>query len=135
VRREREDDPMLEPGAIKIEVSLLPATDERPRTPEERLMVALLEEALASYERGLNSTDPMVRQASREVDDWVRSHDSEYLFSFESVCEILGLDAECLRAGFSALRREARAEPQKEVVRKLRRTRITDRRVWRGRIG
>jgi hypothetical protein len=126
---------MLENDVLKLSFSRLLATEARAKTPEERLMVAVLEEALATYERGFHSSDPMVRQASREVDEWVRSRDHDELFSFESVCGILGLDAGYLRAGLSAMKRRARVQPRKEVVRKLRRTRITDRRVWRGQIG
>jgi hypothetical protein len=126
---------IVELGLLKIEVSHKPTDEERPRTPEERLMVAVLEEALGTFERGLHSSDPMVRQASREVDDWVRSRADDDLFDFENVCAVLELDAEYLRAGLSALRRNARVEPPKTAVRKLRRTRITDRRGWRGQIG
>ena len=126
---------MLENGVLKLSFSRLFAAEARTNTPEERLMVAVLEEALATYVRGFHSSDPMVRQASREVDEWVRSRDNDELFSFESVCGVLGLDAGYLRAGLSTLKRNARIEPRKEMVRKLRRSRITDRRGWRGQIG
>ncbi len=126
---------MLESGPLKMEVSFLATSDERPKTPEERLMAAVLEEALATFERGIHSHNPMTRQASREVDRWVRSRDIEDLFSFENVCTILELDADCLREGLAELKRRARVHPHDALVRKLRRTRITDRRVWRGHIG
>jgi hypothetical protein len=109
--------------------------DVRPKTPEERLMVAVLEEAVITFERGLRSSDPMIRQESYEVDSWVRSSCSDALFSFENVCSILGIDAEYLRAGFASMRRNARNGFHSEMVRKPRATRPELRRGWKGRIG
>jgi hypothetical protein len=124
---------MYETEVLRFRFS--PTFEVRAMTPEERLMVAVLEEALATYERGFHSSDPMVRQASREVDEWVRASDHEGIFSFESVCSTLGLDAGYQRAGLSAMKRSARTAATKDSIRKLRRTRITDRRGWRGHIG
>jgi hypothetical protein len=124
---------MFEPRELKFEI--LPIDFEfQPKTPEERLMSAVLEEAVTTFERGLRSQDPMVRQAAMEVDQWVRSREADELFSFESVCGNLGLSAEYLRAGLAAMKLLARTTPRSEPVRKRYRVRVAERRHWRGRI-
>jgi hypothetical protein len=124
---------MSDPRELKFEI--LPIDfDVRPRTPEERLMSAVLEEAVTTFERGLHSHDPMVRQAAMEVDQWVRSRESDELFSFESVCGNLGLSAGYVRAGLAAMKLLARTASRTEPVRKRYRVRVTERRHWRGRI-
>ena len=125
---------MVEERAWKFDVSTF-EIETKPRTPEERLMVAVLEEALMTFERGLHSHDPLQRQASLEVERWVRSREADDLFSFECVCTILGLDADYLRAGFVSLRRSATSDARERRVRKVRRERPTNRIWWRGRIG
>lgn len=124
---------MLDPRELKFEI--LPIDfDVRPRTPEERLMSAVLEEAFTTFERGLQSCDPMVRQAAMEVDQWIRSREADEVFSFESICGNLGLSAEYLRAGLAAMKLLARTTPRSEPVRKRYRVRVNERRHWRGRI-
>lgn len=124
---------MLEARDLKFEEASI-AFEARPQTPEERLMVAVLEEALMSFARGLHSRDPIVRQDSMEVDQWVRSRCNRDLFSFESICAILQLDPDYLRAGFAAIRWRSRSAPSSQPIRKRYRTRITDRRTDRRRI-
>ena len=38
----------------------------------------------------------------REAVWWIESLDNDYIFSFESVCEALGIDADYLRAGLQS---------------------------------
>jgi hypothetical protein len=124
---------MSDPSQLKFEI--LPIDfDVRPKTPEERLMSAVLEEAFTTFQRGLHSGDPMVRQAAMEVDQWVRSRDGEEVFSFESVCGALGLSPDYVRAGLAELKRIARTQPCAEPIRKRYRARVAERRHWRGRI-
>jgi hypothetical protein len=124
--------PMFELGAIKFDVEVFTSDA---RMPEERLMFALLEDALTTFERGLHSRNPIVRQQSCEVDEWMRSRSNEHVFSFENVCETLGLDPDYLRAGLSALKREVRTTTLFESIRKRYPRRTTAHRAWKGRIG
>ncbi len=121
-------------AAMKTDVTVEPL--EAPtRSPEERLMMAVLEEALATFERGLGSRVPMQRQAHHDVDRWVRCRSREDLFSFENVCSILGIDADYLRSGLARLKARSLASDRVNAVRRLRRAHITDRRLWKGHIG
>ena len=105
------------------------------KTPEARLMLAVLEEALATFRRGLNSAVPAERQSFRDVETWLRGVESDSPFAFESICWTLGMDPAYVRAGFYQIKCEAAATRKSAAVRKLRRERIYDRRVWKGHIG
>jgi len=109
--------------------------DEVCKTPEARLMLAVLEEALATFRRGVNSMIPTDRQSYREVDSWLRSLESDSPFAFESICWTLGMDPDYVRSGFYEMKCEASRNRTVAGVRKLRRERVYDRRVWKGRIG
>ena len=63
---------------------------------ERRLMVAVLLDAVAVYTKC--RTRGVVNRRFREVDKWFRSHDREWPFAFERICEVLSMDAEMIRA-------------------------------------
>lgn len=111
-----------------------PYRDEICNTPETRLMLAVLEDALATFRRGINSRVPADRQCFREVESWLRSGDCESPFSFECICWTLGMNPEYVRAGFYQVKRDAVLNRRPPSYRKLRRERVYDRRVWKGRI-
>jgi hypothetical protein len=110
-------------------------TEEVCKTPEARLMLAVLEEALATFRRGLTSIVPAERQSFREVESWLRCVDTDSPFAFESICWTLGMDPGYVRAGFYQVKCEASINRAASKVRKLRRERVYDRRVWKGHIG
>jgi len=72
-------------------------------SPECRLMLAVLEDAIAVYAKGLRGRGVSQRE-SHEVRLWLASRSRAPLFSFERICEVLQLDAEYLRRGLGALR-------------------------------
>jgi hypothetical protein len=104
-------------------------------SPTNRLMLAVLEEALVTFQKGLRSRDVLDRRHSRKVDRWVASTDGDELFSFESVCSSLNIDPAYVREGLERIRCAERAGPGVLVTRALRRERMYGRRAWRGRIG
>lgn len=66
-----------------------PAPAERLDRPAVRLMIAVLEEALATYQRCAAGGSERAR-AMRDVERWLSSDDPSWLFSFASICEVLG---------------------------------------------
>jgi hypothetical protein len=113
---------------------LVPEREEICNSPETRLMLAVLEDALATFRRGINSLIPAERQCFREVETWLRSGDNESPFSFECICWTLGMNPDYVRAGFYQVKRDAVLNRRPRAHRKLRRERVYDRRVWKGRI-
>ncbi len=111
------------------------AMDETSKEPENRLMLAVLEEALVTFQHGLGSPVALRRKRFFEVDRWVASRDTDWPFSFENICTTLRIDPDYVRAGLARLKRQAFARSAEVRGRRLRRERIYDRRAWRGQIG
>jgi hypothetical protein len=71
-------------------------------------MLAVLGDAVDCYRRGRGAHDPATRLLFDETRAWVESTDRRALFSFESICDALDIDADYLRRG---LRQES-VDPQ-----------------------
>ena len=67
--------------------------------PEKKLMLAVLEDAVACFLRYATARDGRKRAIFREVKDWIRKEDPDWLFSFENVCEALDLNPNYVRRG------------------------------------
>ena len=63
---------------------------------ERRLMAALLSDGIEAYILLCTA-----RKSTERTDDqeWVETPNPDYVFSFDNVCECLGIDAEYLRLG------------------------------------
>ena len=72
--------------------------------PEARLLLAVLQDALGNFQRGLHSTSCKELEAFREVDRWFRSSEFDWLFSFENICSTLCIDPDHVRDGLNRLR-------------------------------
>ncbi len=67
--------------------------------PERALMSALLFDGVMNYLSYLTKKGRSCGKRYREAYNWVHSDDSDYVFSFEGVCEGLGIDPKALRLG------------------------------------
>jgi hypothetical protein len=61
------------------------------------LMLAILEDAVLCIERGRRRRHWRTRQLAAEAETWMSSDCREWLFSFASICDVLGIDADALR--------------------------------------
>ena len=98
-------------------------------------MLAVLQEALATFRRGLNSSVPMDRREFLDVDDWIRSRDFDWPFSFESICSELRIDPDHVHAGLAAVKRKAFVSRTTARGRQVRRESLWGRGAWKGQIG
>jgi|RhiMetdeSRZDD1v2_1073273.scaffolds.fasta_scaffold1821830_1 hypothetical protein len=81
------------------------------RTPEESLILAILEDAIDTHRlgarlggNGKHRQSQHIKRIEADVETWIfHGGDSEWAFSFESCCEVLGLNP-------SAVRRQLRGE-------------------------
>ena len=73
----------------------------------DSLTLAVLEEAVQTFQRGIRSSDPQLRKQFLEVSRWVASDDRNSPFAFENICERLGLDPGYIRRGLAELARQA----------------------------
>jgi hypothetical protein len=67
-------------------------------TPETRLLLAVLEEALNTRQRHLAATDPRSRRLLAEVEAWFRSDDAARLCAFVAICNALEIEPTWMRA-------------------------------------
>ena len=84
-----------------------PAAARASETAARQVMLAVLQDAVRTFEQGLHSGRAIDRQRFNEVDRWVASDDTDRLFTFENVCNALGLDPGYMRDGLRRLKVEA----------------------------
>jgi hypothetical protein len=80
----------------------------RPLSPERELMAAILEEALADYQRCWKARDKKGRKRFADAQAWILNTDSEWIFSFINCCEVLRIDPDYLRQGLLLWRQAKR---------------------------
>ena len=70
------------------------------REGEERLMLAVLENATEDFQKYVLATDKRGKELFEEAEAWILETDSPSFFSFENICEHLQLDPDYIRRGF-----------------------------------
>ncbi len=66
---------------------------------ERRLMLAVLQDAVECYQKYALSRTPTGRVEFDDARQWIESTDRDWSFSFENICDTLGLNAVYLRRG------------------------------------
>jgi cation transport regulator ChaB len=79
---------------------------------ERRLRTAILEDALRYYRDYADATDRRSRAFYADAADWIASRDRSEPFSFENVCDALGLDASAIRRTLRHERTSLRLVPR-----------------------
>jgi hypothetical protein len=69
------------------------------REGEERLMLAVLENAVEYFQKYVLARNPRGKQLFQEAEEWFLDKDGQALYSFESICETLGLHPDPIRKG------------------------------------
>lgn len=87
--------------------------------PEKKLMLAVLEDAVACYQKYLLARDSKGKTLFLEAELWVEQKSGDGVFSFDSVCEVLGLDPEYLRRGLREWKTRALAQTAQAKVYQL----------------
>ncbi len=67
--------------------------------PEQRLMLAVLEEAINCLQQYHQMTSHRARRLFCEAEEWIMHDDFHWPFSFARICLALAIDHEYLRAG------------------------------------
>jgi hypothetical protein len=67
--------------------------------PEKSLMLAILEDAVRSYQDNLLSQDKRAKKLFADAAEWIAETGSAWIFSFESVCDALDLSPAYVRRG------------------------------------
>jgi len=81
--------------------------------PEKRLMLAVLEDAVAGFQRYVFPRSRRERTLFNQTEDWVCDENDDYLFSFENICEVLKFNPKYLREGLLRWKQKKLAQRQK----------------------
>jgi len=80
-------------------------------------MLAVLEEAIRTYQRYACAHDLHGATLRTQVEEWFASDDCDWLFSFVAICDALGLESSYVRAGIGRLRERAETARRREARR------------------
>ena len=103
------------------------------RHPEQRLMLAVLADAVTVFQRYAEGSTPRARRRFAEAAEWFLSDERDGPFSFATVCEALALEPEYIRRGLHLWRRQCASGKPPAVVRLVIRDRSGSRHGVNGR--
>ena len=66
---------------------------------EERLMLAVLEDAIECFQQHVLAQYVWEKKLFQEAEDWILERNSDWLFSFENICQALRLNPDYIRRG------------------------------------
>ena len=82
---------------------------------EKRLMIAILKDAVECLEKYRDARDGSARINYQNAIEWVEDTSTDWLFSFNNICDLLGFDPAYLRE--TLLKRENRySKPARQTV-------------------
>ncbi|MFN8542924.1 MAG: hypothetical protein U0807_01730 [Candidatus Binatia bacterium] len=77
---------------------------------EKALMLAVLEDGIRCFQEHLRNPRSNPRLLSQESEAWIKADDWEWPFSFNNVCETLGIDPDALRSSLLRWKAQRLAE-------------------------
>jgi hypothetical protein len=90
-------------GRLEIDASL---------QPEKRLMLAVLEDAVGTFQKCVSATNRRDRRFFSEAEEWFEALDADWPFAFANVCEALSLEPEFIRTGLRRWRERQVLQPE-----------------------
>jgi len=72
---------------------------QAPLEPEKQLLLAVLEDGINTFRDNVLAQGEKNKRLFREAEEWITEIDGDWIFSFETVCETLGINAEYVRWG------------------------------------
>src|SRR6266550_2399203 len=86
--------------SVPVDAELIEAVYKKTiREGEERLMFAVLENAVEYFQKYVLARKPSGKLLFQEAEEWFLDRDSDGLFSFENICETLQLHPDHIRQG------------------------------------
>ncbi len=87
-----------------------------PYEGEKRLMLAVLEDAISCFQKYAGATKGRRQRLFKEAEEWLLEQDSQWGFSFETICATLDLNPQFLRNGLLKWKAEFLARPDAAVA-------------------
>jgi hypothetical protein len=80
---------------------------------ERQLMLAILRDAVECFQKYALARDARGTDIFDEADAWIFSDDREWPFSFENICDVLGVNPAYIRQGLAPLRSTGSRRPRR----------------------
>ena len=111
---------LYHPSAVNIEEEFLDDLFKKSvREGEEGLMLAVLEDAVACFQKYVSARDSKGKGTFRDAEEWILEEERDWLFSFNNICEVLGFDPQYVRKGLMRWKETRLAERPKAKVYRL----------------
>jgi hypothetical protein len=84
--------------------------------PEKRLMLAVLEDAVGTFQRTARAESRIGMRDFAEVQAWLASDDLTWPYAFVNICHVLGFEPTSLRRGLDGWLRSIRQRARTEKI-------------------
>src|SRR5262245_64484929 len=98
----------LEPAMV-LPAQLFGCSLDASLVPEKRLLLAVLEEAVVTFQRYATDQGRRGRRLFREAEEWLGAEEIAWPCSFRNICDVLGLDPGYVRQGLRRWRDQQRS--------------------------
>lgn len=85
-----------------------------PMEPEIHLTLAILEDAVNCFQENVMADSGKAKKLFTEAEEWILDESGDWIFSFQNVCELLGIDPAYLRQGLVRWKQERRRQHGKD---------------------
>ena len=106
---------MFEPDTLLPE-QFFSILGRKPLQGEKRLLLAMLEDAVHCFQTYLLARKPHERRLFQEAQEWIESTDTHWFFSFENICDILGIHPGRMREALQEWREKQLLLQQQDVT-------------------
>lgn len=90
---------LFQPDSLLLEQYLDTTRRKIVLEPEKRLMLAILKDAVGTFQADLFAANAKSSRRFEQARDWITETDADWVFSFANVCEHLGLNPAYVRNG------------------------------------
>ena len=105
---------LFQPDTLIAEEYLGNCRRKTPLEPEKHLVLAVLEDGIRCFQDNASARGGKKKKLFEEAEEWLFCDDSDWLFSFTSVCSLLGFDPDYIRRGLKGWETKSRSAANKE---------------------
>jgi len=86
---------------------------------EHRLLVAIIQDAVECFQKHIHARDTKRRALYADAERWIDEDDDRSTFSFNNICELLGMNSDYLRKGLLDWRDRERSRRRGRLLNRL----------------